>query len=286
MSDIQVDRKLEEAIAKAQSPEEIVILMHEAAVAQNLVPKEVLGYREDWNPKAAETTPAQKFTRRENIGGRDFDFTASSEAELDRAIADARKVAEAVQPRDAQGRFASAQDQGRADEEAAQRAELENQFRLGLITAEQFVEKSGVINQYLGERGIDVAEIQEAQGRRYEQSWKEASDEFIKTAEGRTWPGGEKNLEILGMKLVALGLQDAKDKVAALKSAYEDMKKNGTIFPTDGAVGAAVGSDSTGPVTEEDFKNAQSYEELHQLARRANGQDPSDAAHSRAWAGR
>jgi hypothetical protein len=286
MADIKVDKELEEAVKNAQSPEEIVILMHQAAADQNLVPKEVLGYREDWNPKAAEETPARKVTRRENIGGRDFDFTASSEEQLARDIANAREIADAVQLRDAQGRFVSPQDQGRIAEEAARKAELDADFRAGRITTEQYLESSGLVGQYLADRGVPLEALQETIAKNVERSWAEASNVFAHSEFGADWPGGKRNLEILGMTIIALGLSETEDKIAALRAAWEQMKKDGVIFSDDGFRVGASGAGSAGPVTEEDFKNAQSYEELHQLARRANGQDPSDAAHARAWGGR
>jgi hypothetical protein len=279
---LKLSKEQEERIWTMNS-EEIKSFMHELAVEQGLAVPDTM------NPSlllpvaepaatAVKETPAAKevFTSTEIIGGKEFTFTAGSQQELDNAITNAYRVAVEIAPpagqaRDAQGRFVSAQDQGRADEDAAQRAELEQEFRLGLITAEQFVEKSGVLSQYLGERGIDVAEIQEARDRGYEQSWKDASAEFINTPEGRTWPGGEKNLEILGMKIYALNLQNAPDKVAALKAAYEEMKKNGTLFPTEAAAGS---TSKTGDVDEAAFAAAKTPEELRALAHKAVGRDP------------
>jgi hypothetical protein len=279
---LKLSREQEERIW-TMNTEEIKSFMHELAVEQGLAvpdtmnPSLLLPVAEPAAAVVKEATATTKFTAVETIGGTECTFSADSQAELDRAIANAYRVAmeiapPAAQSRDAQGRFVSAQDQGRADEEAAQRAELEQQFRLGLITPEQFVEKSGVIGQYLTERGIDVAEIQESQDRRYEQSWKEASAEFVNTPEGRTWPGGEKNLEILGMKIYALNLQNANDKVAALKAAYEEMKKAGTIFPTEAAAGSAASK--TGDVDEAAFAAARTPEELRALAHKAVGMDP------------
>jgi hypothetical protein len=266
---------------------------HDLAVEQGLAVPDVM------NPSlllpvaepaaaAVKETPAAKevFTSTEIIGGKEFTFTAGSQQELDNAITNAYRVAVEIAPpagqaRDAQGRFVSAQDQGRADEEAAQRAELEQEFRLGLITAEQFVEKSGVLSQYLGERGIDVAEIQEAQDRRREQSWKEASAEFVKTPEGSAWPGGAKNLEILGSKILALGLADADDKVAALAQAYADMKRTGTVFPTEVAA-----ESKTGDVDEAAFAAAKTPEELRALAHKAVGRDPRVSMTGGLWGSR
>jgi hypothetical protein len=287
MADIKVDRELEEAIAKAQSPEEIVVLMHNAAADQGLVPKETLGYRENWEPKAPVVAPAKEFKRTEKIAGRDFNFTASSESELERLIADARKVADAVQPRDAQGRFVSAQEEGRIAEEAARKAELLADFRAGRISADEYLEASGAVGQFLSDRGIPLDAIQETVAQNERKSWEQASAEFAHSDVGADWPGGERNLQVLAMTVTALGLAKTDDPLGALKAAWAQMKRDGVIFKEDGSpAGATAGAGSTGPVTEEDFANAQSYEELHQLARRAVGQDPSDAAHTRGWAGR
>jgi hypothetical protein len=47
---------------------------------------------------------------------------------------------------------------------------------------------------------------------------------------GVSWPGTQRNLEILGLTIQKLGLQDAEDKVAALCAAYAEMKRTGLIF--------------------------------------------------------
>jgi hypothetical protein len=191
---------------------------------------------------AADAAAAQTFESVETIGGKEFTFTASSQAELDHMIANAYKVAYAVHPTErvieqvVDPVVAEKAAADKAAAEAAAKTELELKFKRGEITASDYIEQSGALAQYLEKQGVPLADLKKAveanKGNDYEKSWQEASAEFVKTSAGADWPGGEKNLEILGLKIVALGLSEAKDKVAALAQAYADMKRTGMIFPT------------------------------------------------------
>ncbi len=157
-------------------------------------------------------------------------------------IANAYKVAYAVHPTERvieQVVDPVAAEKAAADKaaaEAAAKTELELKFKRGEITASDYIEQSGALAQYLEKQGVPLADLKKAveanKGNDYEKSWQEASAEFVKTSAGADWPGGEKNLEILGLKIAALGLSEAQDKVGALAQAYADMKRTGMIFPT------------------------------------------------------
>ena len=191
---------------------------------------------------AADAAAAQTFESVETIGGKEFTFTAGSQAELDHMIANAYKVAYAVQPTErvveqfVDPAVAEKQAADKAAADAAAKTELELKFKRGEISASDYIEQSGALASYLERQGVPLSELKKAveanKGNDYEKSWQEASADFVKTSAGADWPGGEKNLEILGLKIVALGLSEAKDKVGALAQAYADMKRTGMIFPT------------------------------------------------------
>jgi hypothetical protein len=95
------------------------------------------------------------------------------------------------------------------------------------------LERSGAVKEYLENQGIPIDDLREAvqekSSTRFEQSWADATQEFLNGPYGADWPGGDQNLEIIGLKLQQLGLTDAEDKVGALAKAYADMKSNSQV---------------------------------------------------------
>lgn len=183
--------------------------------------------------------PAAAFTRVEKIGGRDIKFEASSQLELERAVTSAYKVAgELLQ-------MPPEPDYSKAGADAAARAiaqtELELRFKRGEVSTADYLEQSGVVKDYLEKQGVPLDELRETvEVTRYkavEQSWADATTTFL--ASGSDWPGGEKNKQILGLKLQELGLLDAEDKTAAIAAAYAAMKREGLVFANDGPRQAA-----------------------------------------------
>ena len=63
--------------------------------------------------------------------------------------------------------------------------------------------------------------------RNTETSWKSATETFLASSD---WPGGDRNREQLGLRLIALGLTNAEDKVQALKDAYASMRESNALF--------------------------------------------------------
>jgi hypothetical protein len=197
---------------------------------------------------AAEATG---FTCTEVIGGREFTFTGETQAEVDRAVANAYRVAYAVQPTNepvavvVDPIVAAETARKEAEDQAAAKAELELKFRRGDISAADYIAQSGAMKDYLAAQGVPLdalkAAIDQNKDAAESQSWADATQVFLNSSD---WPGGDKNLEIIGLELAAMGLVDAKDKVAAINQAYESMKRKGTIFPPDApaAVAAVVPS--------------------------------------------
>jgi hypothetical protein len=109
--------------------------------------------------------------------------------------------------------------------------QAEIDFRTGAITLPEYLERSNAIGDYLEKEGISLEQVKAESDKRanaaYEQAWASAVQEFLTQSD---WPGGNKNLALMNTTLLALGLTDAEDKVAALQTAYESMKKDGIIF--------------------------------------------------------
>ena len=187
------------------------------------------------------------FSRVEVIGGREFTFEGASEAELDHAVLNAYKIAFAVQPTEATPVVPVVDPaiaaQAAADEAAA-KIELELRFKRGEITAADYIEQSGAMSEYLAKQGVPVeslkAVIEQNEATKDEQSWAAATEEFRNGSAGSDWPGGNKNLQLLGRELVTLNLVDAKDKVAALAQAFQSMKSSGIVFPYEPPADAAA----------------------------------------------
>ena len=250
MPELTVTPELKAIIEAATDPEVIrnaIVAEAEkqaaaAVVDEKTAADKVVADKAAADKAAADAAAAQTFESVETIGGKEFTFTAGSQAELDHMIANAYKVAYAVQPTErvveqfVDPAVAEKQAADKAAADAAAKTELELKFKRGEISASDYIEQSGALASYLERQGVPLSELKKAveanKGNDYEKSWQEASADFVKTSAGADWPGGEKNLEILGLKIVALGLSEAKDKVGALAQAYADMKRTGMIFPT------------------------------------------------------
>lgn len=189
--------------------------------------------------QAAAVIP-QTVTRNVNIGGRTFTFEGADEAEVDRLELNALKVAYAVHedtPARGENTPDAAAVAANAEAEVAAKAELERQFRLGEISAADYIQKSGAIKSYLEAEGVSIDALKDTvnakQGAQFAQSWAEAGEMFRNSPAGLDWPGGDRNKELIGLKIAAMGLVDAEDKVAALAQAYAELKRTNTLFPGD-----------------------------------------------------
>lgn len=183
---------------------------------------------------------AETFKRIEVIGGHEFTFEAATELELERSINNAFKIAAALRQEstetvpDPAAEAAANVAAAKAEEaKAAARTELELQFKRGEITTAVYLEQSGAMDEYLVSKGLSIAALKETVDRhesaKFEQSWEDATTEFLKGS-GSTWPGGARNKEMMGLQIAALGLSDAKDKVAAFSAAFAEMKKKNLVF--------------------------------------------------------
>jgi hypothetical protein len=170
----------------------------------------------------------QQVTKTITVNGETKTFPGTTEAEVDAAqIAFFRTLNSQHHPLDpATGQFVSPTDQGKRDEDAAVRAaaaaDLELRWKRGEISGSEYLEKSGAMEQYLANRGLDVESLKAAaEDKRadavYVNSWAEATREFIK--KNPDWPGGENLKTAMGTKLAELGLT-GQPSVESLERAY------------------------------------------------------------------
>jgi hypothetical protein len=230
-SRVRVDAALEEKINGA-SAEEIKEIMKSEMVSQGFV-------KRDWDPELFIENPIgtapRAHARAVTINGTKHVVEGATEIELEKAVGDlyraqltpAATTQQTEQPRDiSTGRFVSA-------EEAANKAELELQFKRGDISAADYLQKSGAISDFLEQQGVPLedlkAQVAEKQGQKLEQSWADATEEF--KARNPEWHAHacEGNKNIIGQLLVENNLIDAEDKVAALERAFNHARENNLL---------------------------------------------------------
>jgi hypothetical protein len=264
-SAIRTDTTLEQQIAGADF-ETIKEILHNAAVQQNLVTRDI--YDQSVllpTERAAAGSSPQKYSQVVTIDGKKTVLESPTyeglqqqvEALYRQVFSQPATQQQQTPARDTQGRFTA--EQGRADENLAARVELELEFKRGSISASEYLERSGAVADYLQKQGVPLEAVREIveqkQGQQFEKSWEQAAAEFVQSPAGQDWPGGEKNKNLLGMTIGALGLIDAEDKAAALAQAYAKMKSEGSITENpETAIGEAT-----------------SHEQIRELAHRASG---------------
>lgn len=229
-------------------PNEMPRYFRELAVQQGLATRDAFSpdiliptvqeptVREGQAPRA---TP-QTFTREEEIGGIRMKFEASSELELDKRIGEAHQVAHVL-------RDESAKEELPAVDPRIQYTLLENQFRCGAISADEFLRATHQDPE-------SVAQKEAA----FTRDWKDASAAWLNSEAGSDWPGGENNVQLMGLVLQQLDLVDSADKQTALSQAYAEMRRRGLIFPGAASAGNA-------------FSSARTFEEVKNAAHRVSG---------------
>jgi hypothetical protein len=264
-SSIAITPELEKTL-KGASFEEIKEHLKNAAISQGLAHRE-------WDetivtPNEPGTAPrayGRTITVTVNGQSQSRTITADSELALEKAVGDFYRETFVGQPavterpeasRDERGRFT------RTDDPVA-KVELDLKFKRGEISTAEYLEQSGAVAEYLEKQGVPLEDLraaaQERAGARFEKSWADATTEFLNGPAGNDWPGGTKNLELIGLKLAALGLTEAEDKVAALAQAYAELKASGELHKNP-----AVEMHNA-------MASATSHEELREIARRSSG---------------
>lgn len=286
---LKISKQLENEIANETDFETMRQKLHEAAASQPNVrlasnwdspvePVNTARYSRDEDPYAAapardpvtgkfvstKTADEQRddrvFSKTIKVNGRDFTVEGNSAEELERRVAQTYEVANALaesQPEVEQ----------RHELSPADRAELEIRFRNGSLSAKEYLEKTGAIAEYLKKQGVPVDELKSALDEDREskvtQSWADATQEFLNSDAGSSWPGGEPNKNLIALTLQNLGLLDASDKVGALAQAYAEMQRSGMIF--------------AGPAEEEAEREKQTEVQVQQALENATPQEILEA---------
>jgi hypothetical protein len=257
---VAMNAELQKAINAATDPTALRAAILAEAERQATIAQEAAATQAatDAAAAAAATTAAANeaatgYTRVENIGGRDFEFSGANEDEVNQMILNAYRIAytvredaapmvETVHTVDPAAEAAAVA--AAAAAEATAKAELELKFKRGEITAADYIEQSGAMDAYLAAKGVPIealkATVEQSQDSQEQQSWAEASEAFLHSVSGADWPGGEQNRNLIGLKVAELGLVDEKDKVAALAKAWTEMKHTGMVFKNETATDPAV----------------------------------------------
>jgi hypothetical protein len=173
-------------------------------------------------PQAAPVVPETKTVK---INGVEVSGT---QTDIDAAMKNAfNKEAQNDQPaRDRNGRYQAepAKDTKLSDAEAlkvADRAMLDLAWKRGELSTEQFLDRSGALDNYLASRGIDVSAQREQarEGQETQRSWAEAVDGFKQTEDGQNAPYSPALAKAVGEKIIALGLSDY-PSVESVQRAY------------------------------------------------------------------
>jgi hypothetical protein len=218
-SAITLNAKQEAHLATLTNSEELKAYLAQVALDQQLVAPDPL-FRNGMvyaTDKADHARQQPQFTKTVIFNGVKHELVAASEVDLlakenavYRAGIEPTTTQQTEQPRNDRGQFTT--------------AELDLQFRTGQIDGRTYLERSG----------IDVDALPQTSDRQFQQSWADATEEFLHSDAGATWPGGLKNRDLLGKIIQSNGLLDAEDKVAAMAEAYAFAKANNLLVDDQG----------------------------------------------------
>jgi hypothetical protein len=231
-SAIRMTPALEKEISEAL-PDQIKSIMARAAIEQSLVTAD------SYNPSIliptalADHAP-QKFSKYVTINNTKYLLEGGSPEEL--ANAETSLYEQVLgqgdngQARDAQGRFVHEQtpeEKAAGELEASKRADLELAWKRGDITTEQYLEKSGAINTYLTEHGMNPDALATVSDAIYQNTWAAATEAFLNSPQGESWPGGQTNMELMGRILEENNMTEP--TVENLSAAFQYASENGLL---------------------------------------------------------
>jgi hypothetical protein len=241
-SKITTDAAFEKAVSECTSVHEISKLMHDREIQLGLV------RRDEFNPEVLipveqpATAAPQTVTRTIEYNGQKRVITGNSADDLQKQEIAFFRSLEITEPiRDDRGRFTADHKKGEAAEIAEAKrisdaAELELAWKRGSITGAEYLERSGAIEEHLEKRGISVEALkaQTAEiigGDIYEQSWRDAVTDFLRSPEGADWPGGPESLAratdvITRLSKESPNMEAENSKVEILKHVWSIMKRN------------------------------------------------------------
>jgi hypothetical protein len=251
-SPIKVTSAMEEQIANALSAEDIKKVFRDAMLEQSLV--EADPYDPSLLHVREQAAPVTRFGAKITIEGKTHVAEGRTQEEADAKIAEVIRAA-TQHIRDDQGRFTA--DQGRRDEAAVKaeadnavaRAELDLQFKRGEVTAAEWMERSGAVSEFFAKKGIALEDVeasaQKAAGERITQSWADATAEFMNSAEGKIWPGGEENKQKMLEILDAMGAMDAANSENMRRAAVYMRQNNMLVGNPEAERDAALAAATT-----------------------------------------
>jgi hypothetical protein len=229
----------EEAKTREMGHEELKEYLNNLKVEQGLVVRDRFSpdvlLPVDAPPRRQEQERLTKiFTingKRYAVEGADESELVAAELEVHRAVLSGAPPPEAttVVARDAQGKFVSRSEESQEDSamRAAREAEARLRMMRGEISVEKYIEETHALDNYLKENfGLDKQSLAD---QREVEDWTSATKQFLEQTEiGRSWPGGEANLqkaqEILSENPQLL--ENGASKVDALVAIAEHMKAN------------------------------------------------------------
>jgi hypothetical protein len=232
-SAIRLTPDLQERIGNA-SPDEIKSILANAALSQGLVTVD------PFNPGVLHPTELskaapQKFSKYVTINSTKYLLEGGSPEEL--AHAETSLYEQVLgqgdngQQRDpVTGRFVA---EPTAAEKAAQelavinRADLELAFKRGDITAEAYLEQSGAVATYLQNHGVSPDALVAVTDLVYQNTWSQATEQFLNSDAGNDWPGGQTNMELMGRILEENNMTEP--TVENLSAAFQYASENGLL---------------------------------------------------------
>ena len=272
-SAIKLSPEQEKHVAGLQSVSEIQVYLEKVATGEEGGGQPV--YRHDWSKDyriPVDQPAAQQYAKTITINGKDYRVEGTSEIDVERAVGALYKsvlgqgtpqpTRQVEQPRNERGQFAAATEQVSAE----QKAGLDLQFQLGQITTAEYIERSGAVGDYLAKQGVPVEDLKAAvsdrQDSRLEKSWESATKEFMASAAGNDWVGGDENLATVNRILNQEGLAE-KPSADTLADVWNYMKQNPSLIAENPDL-TARDQDSE---LEDKINQSTSQEEIRNLAR-------------------
>jgi hypothetical protein len=240
---IKVTKTLEEQLSAASCPSQVQEILHSHALLQKAV-------RVDWDGCLYPAPQSAALQKTIVLNGVSHDVRGNSEKELLEAEASVYRE-HLSQP----VATSSTTQQPAAEDQNLSRVELEVKFKRGEISTNEYIEQSGAVRDYLERQGIAGDGTDTVT---FTKSWEEATNEFLHSEAGASWPGGAQNLQTISKTVSELGLVDC-PSVESLASAYEVMRERKLIVPTPATI------------AHEKISSATTHEEIRAAAHQASG---------------
>jgi len=158
---------------------------------------------------------------------------ANAETSLYQQVLEQSAEPPAGQHRDAQGRFVrddtgeTPEAKAAREQDAVKRADLELRFKRGDISSAEYLESSGAITEYLQNHGVNQDALVAVSDLVYQNTWSQATEQFLNSPEGESWPGGEQNMRMLAALMEENGMTEP--SVDNISRAYEYARENGLL---------------------------------------------------------